>query len=83
MAQEKMKIVYIVKRSMEKAMGKALDLGRVSGMSDRSFEQYEKTIKNDFNRIIEQQAQLLLDQGHISREEANEVLSKKKTNEVI
>ena len=38
---------------MQKLMGKALDYGRMSGMSDRSFEQYRKNLKDDYYQLLE------------------------------
>ena len=71
---EKQSVSYILKRSLEKAMGKALDYARMSGMSDRAFEQYDRTVKNDFNRIIEATTTLLLEQGHIDQKEADKII---------
>ena len=70
---EKQKISFIFKRSMEKAMGKALDYGRMTEMSERAFKQYSRSIKNDFNRIVEHAGQLLVDQGHIDTGELKEI----------
>jgi len=38
---------------MQKLMGKALDYGRMSGMSDRSFEQFRKNLKDDYYQALE------------------------------
>jgi len=65
MHEEKQSLSYIFKRSLEKAMGKALDYGRISGMSERSFKQYERSLKNDFNSIIEQGQEILVEAGYL------------------
>jgi len=46
---------------MQKLMGKSLDYGRMSGMSDRSFEQYRKAIKDDYYAILENFIKLMDD----------------------
>jgi len=74
MGEDRQCVGYFFKRSLEKAMGKALDYARISGMSDRSFEQFERTVKHDFNRIIEQGLELLVEQDYITSDEAAEVL---------
>lgn len=74
MREHTKKTGYLLKRSLEKAMGKALDYARISGMSDRSFEQFERSIKHDFNRIIEQSLELLCDAGIITRDEVRQIL---------
>lgn len=44
---------------MQKLMGKSLDFGRMSGMSDRSFEQFKKNLKDDYYHLLKQFNQLL------------------------
>lgn len=46
-------------------MGSTLDLARISGMSDRSFEQFEKTIKDECYKIINYGTQILKDSGNL------------------
>jgi len=38
---------------MQRLMGRSLDYARISGMSDRSFEQYRKNVKDDFYNILQ------------------------------
>lgn len=38
---------------MQKLMGKSLDYARISGMSDRSFEQMRKNLKDDYYALLE------------------------------
>lgn len=38
---------------MQKLMGKSLDYARVSGMSDRSFEQMRKSLKDDYYALLD------------------------------
>jgi predicted aldo/keto reductase-like oxidoreductase len=42
----------LLERSLQKLMGDQLDMSRISGMSDRSFEQYERSTKIRFNATI-------------------------------
>jgi len=76
MGDDRQPLGFIFKRSLEKAMGKALDYARISGMSDRSFKQFERTVKNDFNRIIEHGVGFLVEQDYISSVEAEEIIQK-------
>jgi hypothetical protein len=48
---------------MQKLMGRSLDLARISGMSDRSFDQYKKNIKDDYYQTLEHFIQLFKDMG--------------------
>lgn len=45
-------IKNIITAVMQKFMGKALDYARISGMSDRSFSQFQKSLKDDCYNII-------------------------------
>lgn len=47
----------------QKLMGRSLDLARISGMSDRSFDQYKKNIKDDYYQTLEHFIQLFKDMG--------------------
>jgi len=49
----------LLRMFMQKLMGKALDYGRMSGMSDRSFEQFRKNLKDDYYHYLEQFIKLL------------------------
>jgi hypothetical protein len=50
---------------MQKFLGKALDYGRISGMSDRSFAQFQRSIKDDHYTILSYALKILEDSGHI------------------
>lgn len=54
----------LVKTVIQQCMGKAIDYARVSGMSDRSFQQFERLVKDDFYRIIEYSQKLMNDHGY-------------------
>lgn len=41
-----------VEKSMQRLMGKILDMGRMSEMSERAFKQYERSTKIEFNNLI-------------------------------
>lgn len=58
----------LLELSLQRTMGKVLDLGRISGMSDRSFQQFERTIKIEVNGMIRLLKQELFD---ISSDGAN------------
>jgi hypothetical protein len=38
---------------MQKLMGKSLDYARMSGMSDRSFEQLKKSLKDEYYSLLD------------------------------
>jgi predicted aldo/keto reductase-like oxidoreductase len=42
----------LLEKSLQRLMGEVLDMGRISGMSDRSFEQFERTTKIKVNSTI-------------------------------
>jgi predicted aldo/keto reductase-like oxidoreductase len=42
----------LLEKSLQKLMGDQLDMSRISGMSDRSFEQVERSTKIRFNTTI-------------------------------
>lgn len=46
---------------MQKLMGKSLDYARMSGMSDRSFEQMRKNLKDDYYALLEHFIKLMDD----------------------
>jgi hypothetical protein len=43
----------LLKIFTQKLMGRSLDLARVSGMSDRSFDQFKKSLKDDHYSTLE------------------------------
>lgn len=43
----------LLKIFTQKLMGRALDYARISGMSDRSFDQYKKNLKDDYYSTLE------------------------------
>jgi len=44
---------------MQKLLGRALDYARISGMSDRSFEQFEKSLKDDHYATLKHFVQIM------------------------
>jgi hypothetical protein len=46
---------------MQKLMGKSLDYARISGMTDRSFEQMRKNLKDDYYALLEHFIKLMDD----------------------
>jgi hypothetical protein len=41
-----------LEKSMQRLMGKIIDMGRMSEMSERAFKQFERTSKIEFNNHI-------------------------------
>lgn len=50
---------------VERLMGESLDLFKISGISDRAMEQVSRTIKRDYNSVINQSVAILESQGYI------------------
>lgn len=46
---------------MQKLMGKSLDYARMSGMSDRSFEQMRKSLKDEYYALLQNFIKLMDD----------------------
>ena len=51
--------MQLLRLFMQKLMGKSLDYARMSGMSDRSFEQFKKNLKDDSYQLLDHFAKLL------------------------
>ena len=51
----------------QKQMGIALDYARISGMSDRSFTQFQRSLKDSFYGISAMGLQLLENSGQITK----------------
>jgi predicted HTH domain antitoxin len=47
-------IKKVVSNALQKFMGRALDLARISEMSDRSFNQFQKSLKDECYNLIDQ-----------------------------
>jgi hypothetical protein len=56
---------FIVRKSLEWVMGSALDLAKISEMSERSYKQFDRTMKDNTNRAIEFTINALKDRGFI------------------
>lgn len=56
--------VFITK-SLHQAMGKSLDLFRISEISDRSMEQIRRTLKDYYNQLIVYVVEVLREKGYI------------------
>lgn len=57
-----------LKALVQRCMGKAIDYGRMSGMSDRSFQQYERSVKDEFYKVIDDGTNILKEFGHIDEQ---------------
>jgi hypothetical protein len=53
---------------IQRCMGKALDYGRMSGMSDRSLTQFERSVKDEFYKIIKDGTKILEEFGYTNGE---------------
>ena len=53
--------MQLLRLFMQKLMGKSLDYARMSGMSDRSFEQFRKNLKDDYYQLLEHFVKMLED----------------------
>ena len=51
----------------QKMLGKALDYARISGMSDRSFTQYSRSLKDEAYQLAGFGLKILEDSGQITR----------------
>ena len=49
---------------MQRFLGKALDYARISGMSDRSFNQFQRSLKDDHYTILGHGVKILQDNGY-------------------
>jgi hypothetical protein len=67
---ENVKLDVFLRTLIQRCMGKALDYGRISGMSDRSLTQFERSIKDDFYLIIDDGIKMLKEFGYISDEDS-------------
>jgi hypothetical protein len=61
----KIKLDKLLTGVMQRFLGKALDYGRISGMSDRSFAQFQRSIKDDHYTILSYALKILEDSGYI------------------
>jgi len=52
--KEEDNIKKVISNALQKFMGKALDLARISEMSDRSFNQFQKSLKDECYNLIDQ-----------------------------
>jgi predicted HTH domain antitoxin len=52
--KEEDNIKKVVSNALQKFMGRALDLARISEMSDRSFNQFQKSLKDECYNLIDQ-----------------------------
>ena len=50
---------------MQKFLGKSLDYARMSAMGDRSFTQFQRSLKDDFYVTLGYGLKILEDSGHI------------------
>lgn len=62
--EKKLSLDVFIKTVILRCMGKSLDYARISGMADRSLQQFERTIKDDYYKIIEDAAKILKDFGY-------------------
>ena len=63
---KKLNFDVVLRTLIQECMGKALDYARISGMTDRSLTQFERSVKDDFYLIIEQGCKMLKEVGNTS-----------------
>lgn len=63
----KVKLDKLLIGVMQKFLGKALDYGRISGMSDRSFTQFQRSIKDDSYLMLSYALKILEDSGYTEK----------------
>ena len=63
--RKKLHLDVFLRTLIQSCMGKAIDYGRLSGMGDRSFQQYERTVKDEFYKVIEYGTAILNENGLI------------------
>ncbi len=51
--EEKSGSEQLLRLFMQRLMGRSLDYARISGMTDRSFDQYRKNLKDDYYSALE------------------------------
>jgi hypothetical protein len=49
----------LLRTLIQRCMGKALDYARISGMTDRSLSQFERSVKDDFYKVIQDGVSIL------------------------
>jgi hypothetical protein len=59
MNDETLDLALFTKKVLEKVLGHALDLARISEMGERAFGQYEKSIKNYVRETINNSVHVL------------------------
>jgi len=57
---------------IQRLMGETLDLARMSEISDRAMDQLAKTVKRDFNSVINQSVGILEKYGYIEPSTEND-----------
>lgn len=60
----KIDLKYIMTAIMQRFLGKSLDYARISGMSDRSFNQFQRSLKDDHYTILGHGLKMLEDNGY-------------------
>jgi hypothetical protein len=68
----KIDLKFIMTAIMQKFLGKSLDYARISGMSDRSFNQFQRSLKDDHYTILGHGLKMLEDNGYIAEDSSNE-----------
>jgi hypothetical protein len=65
MKDGKVELESLIRGLMQRFLGKALDYSRISGMSDRSFSQLSRNLKDDAYQLISFGTKMLEDAGYI------------------
>lgn len=57
---------------VQKLLGTALDYSRMSGMSDRSFNQMQRSLKDSYYQILDFTLKELEKTGHVEKKDSDE-----------
>ena len=63
--EKDMGLEFIIRKSIEWTMGRALDYAKISEMSERSYKQLDRCLKDDSNRCITYTTNVLREMGFL------------------
>jgi len=66
--EKQLSLEIFLRTLIQRCMGKALDYSRMSGMSDRSLIQFERSIKDEYYQIISDGIKILQEFNLVDKE---------------
>ena len=63
----------LIRKTLEKAMGKTLDTFRITDIGERQMKQVERTMRDYFNELITYQVRVLEEYGYIEKQIEEEI----------